>query len=274
MQCAASRLLRSGVATVAGVLVLVLAQSGLARPPGAGVKVTPAVGGPRTVFLLSFTSPVRTGVIGSIRLRYLLTAAIATPGKRCLAQISAPVPDARRGERVRVRLSPELLGGRWCAGSYHGSVRELQTAVCPPGTMCPTYVRLVGTVARFLLLVHTDGPTGTDLVAPTFAGLMRAFACTPGPQRPGQTTPFTLSWQAASDNVTPAAQISYDIYFAGTSGGEDFTKPTWTAPPGATGFRTPGLPSHGDAYFVVRARDNAGNEDTNTREQRGIDPCA
>ncbi|MHB8468306.1 MAG: hypothetical protein ACYDCH_00915, partial [Gaiellaceae bacterium] len=64
-----------------------------------------------------------------------------------------------------------------------------------------------------------------------------------------------------------------DIYVATTPGGENFSQPTWTTVPGATSFRTPGLPSHGDAYFVVRARDAAGNEDANTREQKGVDPC-
>ena len=49
--------------------------------------------------------------------------------------------------------------------------------------------------------------------------------------------------------------------------------PSWTTPPGATSFRTPGLASHGTFFFVVRARDLAGNEDRNTVERRGLDPC-
>jgi hypothetical protein len=114
---------------------------------------------------------------------------------------------------------------------------------------------------------------GTDATPPVFAGLQGAFACTPGPQRPGQTTPFTLSWEAATDDVTPSSQIVYDIYLASTSGGENFSKPTWVTEPGATTFRTPGLPSHGTFYFVVRARDRAGNEDRNTLERLGSDPC-
>jgi hypothetical protein len=40
-----------------------------------------------------------------------------------------------------------------------------------------------------------------------------------------------------------------------------------------TTFKTPGLPSHGSFYFVVRARDAAGNEDRNTIELHGSDPC-
>jgi hypothetical protein len=112
-----------------------------------------------------------------------------------------------------------------------------------------------------------------DTTPPSFGGLQSAFACTPGAQRPGQTTPFTLSWHAASDNVTPSSQIVYDVYLASAPGGEQFAAATWTTAPGATTFKTPGLPSHGSFYFVVRARDGAGNEDHNTIEVHGSDPC-
>ena len=73
--------------------------------------------------------------------------------------------------------------------------------------------------------------------------------------------------------MTPTAQIVYDVYLASNPGGEDYSSPTWTTPRGATSFRTPGLPSHGSFFFVVRARDLAGNQDRNKREQRGVDPC-
>jgi hypothetical protein len=82
-----------------------------------------------------------------------------------------------------------------------------------------------------------------------------------------------LSWQPATDNTTPTAQILYDVYLATTPGGENFSSPTWTTAPGATSFETPGLASHGSFYFVVRARDRAGNEDHNTIEIHGSDPC-
>ncbi len=100
-----------------------------------------------------------------------------------------------------------------------------------------------------------------------------AFACTPGPQTPGETTPYTLTWQAATDEGTPSSQILYDVFLAHSSGGEDFSQPTWTTPPGVTTYRTPGLPSHGAYYFVVRARDEAGNKDQNKLERAGVDPC-
>jgi hypothetical protein len=253
---------------------VLVAAAGWAHGQFAPSIVSPTVGVPGTMFVVSFVSPVRTGVTGSVRLRYLLTAASASPGQDCLAQINSDVPDGRRGREVRVTLDPKALGGRWCTGSYAGMVLLVQTAVCPKGAACPTNVLVRGTVTRFSLAVRGPVPTpGGDLVPPEFAGLARAFACTPGPQRPGQTTPYTLSWPTATDDVTPPAAIVYDIYYATALGSEDFTHPTWTTLPGATTFRTPGLPAHGSAYFVVRARDAAGNEDPNTHEQRGVDPC-
>ena len=94
--------------------------------------------------------------------------------------------------------------------------------------------------------------------------------------------PYTLTWPAAADGVTPSSEIVYDIFLAFTSGSENFSQPTWTTPPGATTFTTPGLPSEaadyfeaggGIYYFVVRARDQAGNEDQNKVEQRGYQVC-
>lgn len=93
-------------------------------------------------------------MIGSKRFLDQLTAVSAAPAKGCLSQVESSVPVALKGQRVRVRLYPFALGGRWCTGRYTGKITEMQTLVCPPGTMCPTYVRLLGTVARFTLVVH------------------------------------------------------------------------------------------------------------------------
>lgn len=263
-------MLKSAGVVIAAMLLLACVASAAMLVPA---RVTPAAGTPATTFVVSFTSPGRTGVVGSKRLLDQLTAVSVTSKPGCLPQVESPVPVARRGQRVNVRLDPFALGGRWCTGRYTGKIIELQTLVCPAGTMCPTYVRPLGTVARFTLAVQPSS-AGSDRTPPTFAGLERAFACTPGPQRPGQTTPYTLSWHAAADGRTPSTKIVYDVYAADTVRGEDYMKPSWTTPPGVTTFRTPGLPSHGSAYFVVRARDTAGNEDSNTREQQGLDPCA
>jgi hypothetical protein len=82
-----------------------------------------------------------------------------------------------------------------------------------------------------------------------------------------------LSWDPARDNQTPTSEIVYDIYQATTAGGEDFSTPTYTTAPGATSFDTPELTTDEVFYFVVRARDQAGNRDSNTVERQGVNLC-
>ncbi len=113
----------------------------------------------------------------------------------------------------------------------------------------------------------------SDQTPPAFAGLAQAVTCIPGPIVPGRSSRYGLSWAAASDNGTPPSMIVYDIYQATTSGSEDFTSPTYTSAPGATTFTTPMLSNDNNWYFVVRARDQAGNDDTNTVEQHGLNQC-
>ena len=246
-----------------------------ARLDGVPVRVTPAAGSPRTTFVLYFRAPERTGRYGPIQRHDTLTAAAQAPSRGCIRTVAVRVPDARAGAQVRVSLAPARLGGRWCTGAYRGRIEELQSPVCARGRACPAFVLLRGVIGRFSLRVRggQPAPTSADTTPPSFAGLQQAFACTPGPQRPGQTTPFNLGWQAASDDVTPGAQIVYDIYLASMPGGEDFNRPTWTTPAGVTSYVTPGLPSHGTYYFIVRARDGAGNRDANRVEVHGVDPC-
>jgi hypothetical protein len=112
-----------------------------------------------------------------------------------------------------------------------------------------------------------------DQIPPTFAGLKSATTCIPGPIGEGRTGSYHLSWEAATDNVTPSNKIVYNIFQATTAGGEDFSQPTYTTTPGATSFDTPQLSSVKTFYFVVRARDQAGNEDSNKVEREGQNLC-
>ena len=112
-----------------------------------------------------------------------------------------------------------------------------------------------------------------DHTPPTFAGLKSATTCIPGPIGGGRTTSYHLSWDPATDDVTPSSEIVYDVYQATTSGGENFATPTYTTPPGATSFDTPQLPTDKYFYFVVRARDQAGNRDSNLVEREGANLC-
>src|SRR5438093_12098933 len=115
-------------------------------------------------------------------------------------------------------------------------------------------------VTALMVLSQSAAAGRHDQTPPTFAGLVSATTCVPGPIR-GQTTSYTLRWDAATDNLTPSRKIVYDVYQAAVPRGEDFSTPSYTTPAGATSFATPGLPADKAVYFVVRARDKAGNRD-------------
>jgi hypothetical protein len=251
---------------VCGLCAVSSPAAGRSQGGGGKVNVNPPTGGPRTDFTISFRAPDRAGTYRGRRRWYEISATGPHSGGSCDSGAAAQAAHARRHSRVRVKLRPGA--GGWCPGAFQGKVVEEQAPVCPPREICPRYVVLVKTVGRFSFQLRSR-----DTTPPTFAGLKSAVACTPGPQRPGQTTPYTLRWDAAHDNVTPSSQIRYDIFMATKSRGEDFSDPTWTSAPGATSFKTPGLPSHRTVYFVVRARDQAGNEDKNRVQRRGVDPC-
>jgi hypothetical protein len=249
-------------ALLVGAAALVIAAAGGAqRRPMVKVTVTPSAGTPATHFVVSFRAPAgRGGLVPSYELH------ATGKGADCAESFAAPATN----KRGRVTAT---LKGPWCPATYHGKVIETERPACKAGQACPQFIFLLGRIGRFSFTVSAPPGGSTDTSAPTFAGLQSAFACTPGPQRPGETTPFNLSWQAASDDQTPSSQIVYDIFMSTAHGGEDFSHPNWTSAPGVTTFRTPGLPSHGTFFFVVRARDQAGIEDQNKVERRGVDPC-
>jgi hypothetical protein len=238
---------------------------------GPHITVKPTSGLPGTRFVVSFRTPDRTGRFGMFERRDELSLHGPSQSVGCVSSVSVTLRAAAAHVRLIVRLDPGPLGGSWCVGSYSGQIEEIQRPVCVMGIACPEVAVLLRRLGRFAFQVERIAPG--DTTPPAFAGLQSAFACTPGPQRPGQTTPFTVSWSAASDDITPSSQIVYDVFMSVTAGGEDFSRPNWTTSPGVTQFETPGLASHGTFYFVVRARDRAGNEDHNRVERRGIDPC-
>lgn len=109
--------------------------------------------------------------------------------------------------------------------------------------------------------VSATTPATSDSMAPTFAGLSAAAA---------NGTSVMLSWSAATDMVTPAAQLVYLIYQAGSAGGQTFASPTYTTAPGQTSYTVMGLAPGQTYYFVVRAQDQAGNIDTNAIEKSAM----
>jgi hypothetical protein len=237
---------------------------------GPHITVRPTSGSPTTRFVVSFRTPDRTGRAGLLDPRDELSVQGPSSQAGCVSDVSRALASAAAHALVTTTLDPARLGGKWCVGGYRGRIDETHAPACAKGKPCPEFASRIRTLGRFAFQVKS---ISGDTTPPTFAGLHRAFACTPGPQRPGPTTPFTLTWTAATDDVTPSSQIVYDVFIATTTGGEDFSHPNWTTPPGATQFKTPGLAPHGTFYFVVRARDQAGNQDHNRVERRGIDPC-
>jgi hypothetical protein len=133
-------------------------------------------------------------------------------------------------------------------------------------------------LAAAAILLFVSPPTASasrDNIPPKFAGIESATTCIPGPIGGDRTTVYHLSWSPATDNRggTPSRWIVYDIYQATMPGGEDFSTPTFTTAPGRTYFDTDPLPIAQAFYFVVRARDRAGNSDSNTVERQGQNLC-
>lgn len=127
--------------------------------------------------------------------------------------------------------------------------------------------------AAILFLTKPAMASSRDQTPPKFDGLVSATTCIPGPIGGGRTTSYHLAWNPASDNRTPQQRIVYYIYVATTPGGEDFTQPDSSTPPGATSFDTDPLPADQTFFFVVRAQDRAGNIDANTVERQGQNLC-
>jgi len=109
----------------------------------------------------------------------------------------------------------------------------------------------------------TTGGSGPDAgtVGPTFAGITSAA--------PASDIAVQVTWAPATDTVTPAANMVYNVYVASTAGDENYGKPTMVSPAGGTSVLVGGLQPDTDYFFVVRALDTIGVEDTNTVEIKG-----
>ncbi len=72
-----------------------------------------------------------------------------------------------------------------------------------------------------------------------------------------------LSWTASF----PETDVSqYNIYRATTSGGQNYSSPTYTVPVGTTSYTDTSTTDGVTYYYVLRAQDAAGNIETNTNE--------
>ncbi len=104
--------------------------------------------------------------------------------------------------------------------------------------------------------------TLADSSPPTFGGATAVNNIT--------ATSVDIQWAAATDDQTAQGDIIYDVYQASSAGGESFTVPTTSSLAGATSVTVSNLDPATTYYWVVRARDRAGNHDTNTTEKTAI----
>jgi hypothetical protein len=125
-----------------------------------------------------------------------------------------------------------------------------------------------------------SGSVIVDTIPPTFAGVSQVEAVT------GREDAARVSWSAASDDQSAPDRIAYRVYRSATSKGEDYTRahrcgdlipdagpieqadvPCYTTTPAGAlaAVVRDAVPAH-TFYYVVRAVDAAGNEDSNTRE--------
>jgi hypothetical protein len=209
----------------------------------------PPPGGPDT------TPPVFAGASG------------ATAGPSSITLTWSPATDD-------VTPTPDIVYGIYQASSPGGEDFGSPTVVTPPGATSWSIGPLqASTTFYFVVLAfdraHNDDghdnvevsattPSTVDSVAPTFAGATSAAAQSPGT--------VALSWSAASDDYSAAAQIHYEVYASRTSGGETFAAPDLVTLPGATSGLVTDLGGDTLYYFVVRAKDQAGNLDGNAVE--------
>lgn len=242
------------------------------------VYVSPTAGKPTTKFVVRFRAPSATGA--TLHRRYELYASGAR-GSRCTSSTSKAIGPTSVGSHVRLTLKPTGRAGTWCAGKFRGRIVEYITTACLPlrSAINCDIVIAPQTIGRFSFTVHkasgsstTGTGTGTGTQgAPTFAGLQSATYCalmTPTVMPAYRS--YELTWSAASDPDTPSSEIVYDIYYSSTSGGENYSAaPTATTSAGATSYSL-ALPNAGPAFFVVRARDTAGREDSNTVQREAV----
>jgi hypothetical protein len=149
------RVLIAVLAIAAGALAAgeaALAATGTALP------VAPARGHLHTTFTVDFTAPNASGSFGGQTRSYELSATPLHAGRGCIDSVSMAPDATSAGEAIAVVLRPRHLGGRWCAGTYTGSVVEVGHATCgpivaqhtdPDGVACPQYVAVLDRIGSF-----------------------------------------------------------------------------------------------------------------------------
>jgi hypothetical protein len=143
--------------------------------------------------------------------------------------------------------------------------------VTSPGALTATVTGLPGvSVPRYFVVRSRDAAgnvdsnvvelasnPGPDVVAPVFGGCTSATLTS--------AVAAAVAWQPATDDTSPQANLTYDVFLSKTAGQYDFTQP-FVSVLAQTEVLIPALSASTRYYFVCRAKDQAGNEDTNTVE--------
>jgi CARDB len=238
-------------------------------------------------------------VIGVLIVALLASAAASAGGRADLVETTVSV--SQDGVSLRVRdsirnagtavaprsrasfyLGTRRIGGRTIPSLPPGAISRRSTSLPIPASIPAGTYRLRACVDPLARIPESNERNNcraavqrvrVDRAPPSFAGLDQVTTCIPGPIGHDRSSHYFLKWSAARDDVTPAAGIVYDVYESTTAGGEDFARPTYTTKAGATSFTTPLLPADTAHYFVVRARDRAGNRSATTIERMGVSIC-
>lgn len=133
--------------------------------------------------------------------------------------------------------STVVLGGLEEDTTYYVNVRASLD-----GTETPNDVVVIAT-------------TALDEEGPRFEGVVSA--------EPASGAAVELTWEAATDDLTPSEAILYFVYAGPSADAVDTTNPIGVSLPGATSIRVVLPAAEEEYYFLVQARDAAGNFDGN-----------
>lgn len=184
-----------------------------------------------------------------------------SPGEECANLVG--VPAAEDPAQVRVQPGSSVESYLLCKLEPDCDRRGAGTTLMPLGSSTGLPASERDLVAAWIDS-GAPGCAGPDAQAPTFAGATTAMAV---------PSAIRLEWAPASDDTSATAEIDYLVYQATASGAQNFAQPTAVSAPGATTITMGGLPVSTTYYYVVRARDLAGNIDTNTVEVSATTPA-
>lgn len=140
-----------------------------------------------------------------------------------------------------------------------GDTRHLVTGL-QPGTTYFFVVRSRDNHGNFEF--NTVETSATTDPAPD--GVFPAFAAAVGASPQGPTS-ISLFWADGTDNRDPPSDLRYRIYLRPAGGTRNLSNPHAETAPGETTYLVTGL-APGEHFFIVRAVDTSGNEETNLVE--------